>query len=295
MIPRGVGEWLVPGDPQVMLPLARKGRARVRALPGRRYELLIPFHEPGRPEMVAAGVLAALAPTQPEAGHEHARLQKWAQSVHDRLRMANQPTGRHRVDAGRDGRSAIAWEAVMELEQLMRTQRIHKDPTKNRKRVLQAAAELLKVEVLIWVPSRADEPILIEGECNLSPWDCGQLANLIARSPDLDRSGFLICNEVHTMSWTVRFPQILNLMTVPVAEQGSGGCVIALNKKASPSSTLPAGKAEGGRADAVEPGPAEASPSGARTPPCWPPSPRSWGCTCAPPSAISNSRNSWWG
>ena len=241
--PAGVGEWPVPGDPQAILALARKGRAHVRALPGRRYELLIPFHEPGRPEMVAAGVLAALASTQPEAGHEHARLQKWAQSVHDRLRMANQPTGRHRADAGRDGRSAIAWESVMALEQLMRTQRIHKDPTKNRRQVLQAAAELLKVEVLIWVPSRADDLILIEGECNLSPWDCGQLANSIARSPDLDRSGFLICNDVRTTSWSVRFPQVFNMMAVPLGEQGSGGCVIALNKKASPSSTSP-GSAE---------------------------------------------------
>ncbi len=258
--PDGVGGGPVPGDPQVMLPLARKGGARVRALPGRLFELLIPFQEPGRPGMVAAGVLAALAPTQPEAGHEQARLQKWAQSVHDRLRMANQPTGRHRVDAGRDGQSAIAWEAIMELERLMCTQRIHKDPTKNRKRVLRAAAEILKVEVLVWVPSRADDSILIEGECNLSPWDCGQLANLIARSPDLDRSGFLICNDVHKTSWSVRFPHIVNMMTVPVAEHGSGGCVIALNKRASPASTLAVGKSEAGRADAVGPGSAEAVP-----------------------------------
>jgi HD-GYP domain-containing protein (c-di-GMP phosphodiesterase class II) len=256
--PERVGEWPAPVDPQVILPLARQGRARVRAMHGRLFELLIPFHEPGRPDMVAAGVLPALASTQPEAGHEHARLQKWAQSVHDRLRMANQPTGRHRVDAGRDGRSAIAWEAVMELEQLMRTQRIHKDVTKNRKRVLRAAAELLKAEVLIWVPSRADESILIEGECNLSPWDCGQLANLIAHNPELDRSGYLICNDVHTMSWTVRFPQVFNLMSVPVAEHGSGGCVIALNKKASPSSSPAA--LTGGRTDDVQHGSAEALP-----------------------------------
>ena len=52
----------------------------------------------------------------------------------------------------------------MELEQLMRTQRIHKDDAKNRKRVLRAAAELLKAEVLIWVPSRADETILIDAQ-----------------------------------------------------------------------------------------------------------------------------------
>ena len=82
---------------------------------------------------------------------EQARLGKWGRSVHDRLRGARDIRDRRRSQAEQDRQSMIAWEAIMGLERLHRNLRIHKEPARNRGRILRVAGELLGVPSLAWV------------------------------------------------------------------------------------------------------------------------------------------------
>ena len=51
----------------------------------------------------------------------------------------------------------------MALEHLLRTQRIEKDPDRNRGQVLRAVATILQAETILWVPAEGDGAML-EGE-----------------------------------------------------------------------------------------------------------------------------------
>ena len=70
----------------------------------------------------------------------------------------------------------------------------------------------------------------LSGNAGMSPWDCRQLANRVAKSPELDQAGFLICNDVSEKSWGPCFSNIANLIALTFEEQGSAGILIAINK-----------------------------------------------------------------
>jgi HD-GYP domain-containing protein (c-di-GMP phosphodiesterase class II) len=216
--------------------LVAEGTARVHPLAGGRFQLALPFPDPGGVTTVAAGMIAGLAGTQADSLQEHARLGKWLQSVHQRLLVASQSSGRHRHRAGassdRDGASFIGLEALMGLEQLLRTQRLDKTDDRSRKQILRTAATALRVRTLLWVPAEGDEA-LIEGESLLSIWDCGQLARLIVQESEGVSAGYLIDNQIPTRSWGARFPQIATALAVPVPVGSVAGWIIALNKTSS--------------------------------------------------------------
>src|SRR5207245_8111875 len=167
----------------------------------------------------------------PEATQEQVRLQKWLQSVQVRLRGSNQTLSRSRPDAKPATTAGSAWEALLALDQLARRLRTHKETAKYQRRILRVAAEILRVQTLVWIPQPAEGTILIEGEPCLSPWDCRQLATLLTQSPDWQKTGLVLWNESASSAWGKCYPQIDNLMALPIAEQGSSGWVIALNKK----------------------------------------------------------------
>jgi hypothetical protein len=195
-----------------------------------RYHLLLPFRPSGGPALIASGAILALARTQADAAQEQQRLQKWLQSVHGRLRGSDRSLGRSRPEPAPEGASALPWEAMLGLEHLLRGHRIHRDPAGNRRRILRVVADLVKASAVVWVPIQTDEDVLIEGELLLSPWDSGQLASLVAHSPDWQKDGFLIVNQVQTLSWSARFPQVVSLMAIPARDKDVSGWVIAFNK-----------------------------------------------------------------
>ena len=84
---------------------------------------------------------------------------------------------------------------------------------------------------MVWVPKDADEEILSSGEFQLAPTDCRHLAARLFRSPDLQKSGYLICNNPWEKSWGPRFANIANLVAVVVAQQGISGLLVAVNEK----------------------------------------------------------------
>ena len=77
-----------PGDlaPERVVAIAAGGRAELTPLPGGAIRVALPLSHAGRPVLVAVGELSAVAPG---SAAEQARLQKWAQAVVERLRLAD--------------------------------------------------------------------------------------------------------------------------------------------------------------------------------------------------------------
>src|SRR5712692_2541093 len=211
--------------------LAAAGRAHVTLLPYNRYELAIPLHEGGKVILVAVAAIAALVPPGSHAAQEQLRLQRWAQSVCDRLRGSDQLLRQRRSEEEQKAQVKMAWEVILTLDHLIRHLRIHKNPAKNQDRILEGAFELLGVQSLLWVPQHHDAPVTIQGESFLAPSDCRQLASCIARLPERDETGLILCNEVQSKSWGTRFPNLSNLLAFAVTHQSHIiGWVIALNR-----------------------------------------------------------------
>jgi HD-GYP domain-containing protein (c-di-GMP phosphodiesterase class II) len=203
----------------------------VTPAPGGGYRLVISLHEGGRPALVALGLKASVARPHPEAIQEETlRLEKWLRAVFDRLRLAGQTGCRHRAEPAKPAMTADAWEVIVRLEQLMRIQKTHKEPVKNRRRVLRSAAELVAVQSLVFVPLKADDVVVSVGEDVLSPWDSSQLAALLSKSLDWEEAGYLLRNDVGTSNWAARFPQLSNLLAFPVLDGIPVGWLIAINK-----------------------------------------------------------------
>jgi hypothetical protein len=253
-------EWALAPSPAVEGPMAVRlvadGAPRVQPLAGGRYQLALPFPRPDRPTMIAVGVIGGLARSPSEVAQEQSRIGKWLRAVHDRLRVACQSAGRHRHANDHDGASLVGLEALMGLEQLLRSQRIDKDPDRNRRQILQAAAEVLRARAILWLPPRGDQAT-IEGEPLLSAWDCGALARLLTQDPGGMKAGYLINNRVQANSWGARFPRVVSLLAVAVTVKGGASWVIALNKKATATPHGHAGQPDPGEGSS---GAAEAGP-----------------------------------
>jgi putative nucleotidyltransferase with HDIG domain len=224
-------ETVLDLEPAVVAELARSGQATATLQGNGTFRLALVIHQNGKPILVAAGVVPGLARHIPEITQEQMRLQKWAQAVADRLRQADQVLTRHRDEAGVEAQSKVAWETILRLDHLIRRLRIHKEPDRSQKRILQAAYEMLGVQTLVWVPQSANEPVRIQGAACLSAWDFRHLASRLTHVPDLQASGLVLNNEVAKTSWGARFPQIVNILALPLSDHGSIGWVIALNKR----------------------------------------------------------------
>ncbi len=219
-------------DRETIRQLAAKNQPRVTVLEGGGYQLAMPISDAKQPLLVGVGVLDALAHSPSERALEMIRLEKWMQSVAERLHHQGQRINRQPGQGGHAAQSVNAWQSLLKLDKLLRRLRIHKDPAKYRQRILDAAAELLPVQTLVWVSQHGEEPV-IGGQPTLSPWDCQQLATQLAKSPDWDDAGVLVCNDVQLESWAGRCKNVTNLLAITVADQRMNGLVIALNKVVS--------------------------------------------------------------
>jgi HD-GYP domain-containing protein (c-di-GMP phosphodiesterase class II) len=220
-------------DPEQIKNWAATGYAQVTHLRDREYQLVLPLSLKDVPPLVGVVILNGFARSQAEAGREQSQLQKWAQSVCDRLMMTTSVPVQHRKGIDPEGASKIAWEAIGTLEQLTRRLRVHKDGEKNQKRILQAAAALLRVKAVLWVPERADAGVVAWGDSGLSPWDCRQFAHRLAKNPELGKTGFLLLNESQDTNWRACFAHITNMLVLAIRDHGTPGLLIAINKQSA--------------------------------------------------------------
>jgi HD-GYP domain-containing protein (c-di-GMP phosphodiesterase class II) len=224
-----------PWEREAAMEVAAGERPRVIHLPNGRYLIGFPLAQLGAAHLVAVGVVPGLAKTRPEVAQEQARLEKWSRSFHDRLVGARGIRDCQRSQAEQDRQSMIAWEAMMALDRLHRGAKIHKEPVRERQRVLRAAGELVGTQSLAWVPVHRDDDVVFEGERLLSPWDCGQLADILANQALWEETGYVIVNDTRETSWAARFSQVQNLLAIPIAERKLSGWVLAFNKRRTPA------------------------------------------------------------
>jgi HD-GYP domain-containing protein (c-di-GMP phosphodiesterase class II) len=239
-------------EPAQVAKLAAGGRACVTPLASGGYQVALPLYGSGQTILVATATLPPLSRPGSDARKEQRRLEKWAQSVCERLRSSDYILSQSRGGQEESTQAKTAWEVILALDHLLRRLRIHKNTAASQQRVLQTAFELLGVETLIWVPCDPDAHPLILGQTCLAAADCRQLAQLLAKDPDFRTSGPLLCNEVASLSWGGRFPQVANLMAFVARDQRPVGWVLALNKKAAKgAAAVPGAVASFRRSDAA--------------------------------------------
>jgi HD-GYP domain-containing protein (c-di-GMP phosphodiesterase class II) len=178
------------------------------------------------------------------------------------LRCSDQLQRRCRHEEQQKAHIKEAWEVNLTLDHLIRHLRIHNNPARNQQRILASAFDLLKVETLLWVPLHADAPVQLQGEACLAPADCRHLAACIAKMPEREETGLLICNDVQSQAWSGRFPNLANLMAFAVPDpRHVVGWVIALNKGENARES----ESEKGKEKEVSPPPSPSSlPSGSQ-------------------------------
>src|SRR5205823_5083037 len=99
--------------------------------------LALVLYQGARAVLVGVGEVPALAAPGARAAAEQVRLQKWLQAVSDRLRLADQPLRRREEEAS--AQVTAAWETVLTLDHLLRRLRVHREPERNQRRILEAA------------------------------------------------------------------------------------------------------------------------------------------------------------
>jgi HD-GYP domain-containing protein (c-di-GMP phosphodiesterase class II) len=229
----GEASWRPPVlDRAAVLELAAEGRARVLARADGRYQLALLLYQGSRPAFVGTAVLAALARSEADAGREKTMLRNWLQAVSDRLRLTDQLAVRHRREEDWSAQSTVPWEALLNLDQVMRRLRIHKQADKSPQRILEAAFSLLGVETLAWIPHNPDHPVVFQGKTCPAPADCRQLAAMLAKNSDFRPPGPLWCEQVQAQPWGACFPTVGNLMAFQATDQGNLGWLVAINKTA---------------------------------------------------------------
>jgi putative nucleotidyltransferase with HDIG domain len=225
------GERPAPAwEPDAVGAFAVAGRAGAEVLADGRFQIALPLCQAGQVTLVATAVLGAVTPPRAALEPERVRLQKWAQSVCDRLQLSEQLLGRRRADEEAEQQVKAAWKVTLTLDRLARGLRAHRQSPKGLQRILQGAFELLEVESLLWVPQAADAAVLVVGQGCLAPDDGRQLAPVLAAEADRQGEEPIFCPRVPDRPWGARFPSLRTLLAFPVADQGPLGWVIAVNK-----------------------------------------------------------------
>ncbi len=214
--------------------LASSGRLRVAPGPDGRYQLALLLYDAREPILVAAGALEAIAKSPAESRRELLMLEKWLQAVSDRLRLADQlfkGGSPSETRAPQANQNSAAWEALLAVDHVTRRLRLDKDPAKNIQRILEGAFASLGATTLVWVPRNSDNAVTIQGDAALAPVDYRQVAALLAKNENPVSQAPILYERFQEKPGAGRFPDIANLLALPVIDQDLIGWVIAFNKK----------------------------------------------------------------
>ena len=181
----------------------------------------------GETTLVAEGVIARLTTTTDSATEEQTRLGRWAQAVLDRLLQAEILRAQRVADDDLKQQLKTSWELNLTVERLIRHLKIHREPTSNINKILEAARPFARAQSLIWVSGNL-EAIQTRGDVLLADDEIRDLAKAFRRLPELRDAGLLICPNVGDTDWGAPFSQIGSLLVMTVSSGKSFGWLIGV-------------------------------------------------------------------
>ncbi len=215
--------------PETVRALAHDGPAAVRTVAPGDYQLSLVLYEANKPRVLAAARFVGLAATGAQAEGESRWLRQWLDAVGQRMRLTDQLTQRVAVEDPHS-QTTSAWGGLVALDQVMRRLRMHKEPVKNFKRIVETAFELVPVQSLICLaPAPTAEPV-VQGEQLLSAEECRAVADALATCADFKESEPFFYSRSKNPPWGNRFPAIETLLALPLLEAAPHGWLIAVNK-----------------------------------------------------------------
>lgn len=129
-----------------------------------------------------------------------------------------------------DQAATAPWEALIAVDQLARTLRIHRDRARNQEQILEKAFALIRAQALVWIPVQRDDPVLAQGHRVLSDEECRDLVGQLAQHPDLHAPAPLLCNRLENTCGQ-NFSEVENLVAFLVADKTPLGWLVAFNKE----------------------------------------------------------------
>ena len=218
ILPDNMGKFAAQvGSRKVELSLTSSGKFRLRV------PLVI-----GDTTLVAEGVLARLATSADPAAEEQTRLGRWAQAVLDRLLQAELLRAQRVAEDELKQQLKSSWELNLTVERLIRHLKIHREPTSNVNKILEAARPFVRAQSLIWVPSNL-EAIQSRGDTLLADDDLRDLTKVFRRLPELRDAGLLICPSIRDTDWGAPFAHLGSLLVMTVPSGKSFGWLIGVS------------------------------------------------------------------
>ena len=239
--------------PLVLEECAESNRVHVELrADGRAYDMLVPLNSYEEINLIGVGSFGVLARSSAEQQIEQQRLERWGNSVCERLKQADQMRAQRQTEDDLRAQAKKAWELNLKVERVIRHLRVHKEVNTGIREILETAASAIDAESLIWLPQRGEQRACQDAAV-LSPTDVESLVNAFRKLPDLRERGVCIVEDVSTTDWGRSYPKLSSVMVFAVPHSHPVGWLVALNKKLTPDprTITPAGRVTFRRGDAA--------------------------------------------
>lgn len=213
---------------------AANGRVTVEYVgDSRSFELLIPLVSTDDTTLVAAGFVAAIARTNAELQQEAVRLERWGNSVCERLKQVDQLRAQRQTEDELRTQAKKAWELNLKVERVIRHLRVQKDVDVGIREILETGAAAIESEALVWLPQLGQQRS-VPATSILSVHDVEMLVTQLRKQPELRERGVCIIEDVSATEWGRRYPSLSSVMVFAVPHSHPAGWLVAINKKVTP-------------------------------------------------------------
>lgn len=199
----------------------------------RAFDIQIPFGSCEEIKLVATGSVSTLARSSADQHIELQRLERWVNSVCERLKQADQLQAQRHAEDELRAQAKKAWELNLKVERVIRHMRVHKDAAVGVREILEAAAGAIDAESLIWLPQHGEQRACQDAPV-LAPHDVESLINSLRKLPDLRERGVCIVEDVSATDWGRNYPKLSSVIIFAVPHSRPVGWLLALNKKVIP-------------------------------------------------------------
>ncbi len=218
-------------EQEALLDAARQGEPRMTPLSDGDYQIALPVFRGRKTILAAVGRLRGCRGKEQEAATQRRNLERWVRAVCERQRLRELYDGRRHKEKALVDQASTAWDSLLMADGVLRRLRVHKEPEKHQRLILDAAFQLLPLESLVWVPKLLDLPPMICGQPTLAVADCTRLLGMVTKQAAVTARDPLLCNSPDQTLWGQQFPQIRSILVLQAEDEGILGWLLALNRK----------------------------------------------------------------